>query len=740
MPEDQEDPQVSAANELRRRAAERLEGRFADDKELSRLTLQEIRHLVHELQTHQVELELQNDELRRAQEELAASRDRYADLYDFAPVGYLTIGEKGLVQEANLTSAELLCMDRGALLGQPLSRFILPADQDVYYRHRREALASAQVQSCELRLRQGGDRTLWARLESVSAGEGACRIALNDITARRETADALQREYAVRDSETAVRVRIASMDQPEEWHEVVKEVHQQLRRLGVRQDSASIRIVNSAGTDFASFPLDQSEPRMWEQIADGLAGASWPQETTNTADYPWVLAVWQTGTPRYDPCTAETRAVPAGSSLLEVPFSRGCLAISSGQSNAFGDEEQALLQRFAGVLSDGFQRFIDVARRRRAERELVHLERLRAVGELSAGVSHNLNNILSTVLGPAQLILRCSDDAEVCRDAQEIIDSARRARDLVHRLHLSVRGVAEDKLEAVPLNEVVHEAVQSARPRWRDEPESRGISFEVVTELGEVPSIRGTRSRVRDILTNLLFNAVDAMLQGGTITIATRAAGTEVQLVCSDTGSGMDEETRRRVFEPFFTTKMDVGSGLGLSTAYGTVAYWGGRIQVESAPGQGATFILWLPVWTEAGSQEKDPASGLAPPRRGRVLVADGNERLCRLLSQLLGRHHEVETVRDGREALELFASGHHDVVLVDLGMPDLPGDRVVQEMRRIDPAVGLVLTTGWDLSRADPRRIAFDFRLQKPFEDLDEVEAMVAQALALRDARAGQA
>ena len=560
MPEDQEDPQVSAANELRRRAAERLEGRFADDKELSRLTLQEIRHLVHELQTHQVELELQNDELRRAQEELAASRDRYADLYDFAPVGYVTVGEKGLVQEANLTSAELFGVDRGALLGQPLSNFIAPEDQDVFYRHRREALAGSGPHSCELRLQRGDGRVLHARLDSVAAGEGTCRIALSDITERRQL-----------------------------------------------------------------------------------------------------------------------------------------------------------------------------------ERELVQLERLRAVGELAAGVSHNLNNMLCTMLGPAQLILRFSDDPEVRREALEILDSARRAQELVHRLNLSVRGVAGDQLEAVPINQVVQEAVQTARPRWKDEPESRGISIEVITELEEVPSIRGTASRLRDILTNLLFNAVDAMLQGGTITIATRAVGTEVQLVFTDTGIGMDEETRRRVFEPFFTTKMDVGSGLGLSTAYGTVSHWGGRIQMESAPGQGTTFALWLPTWTAGESPEEDPAAGVRPARRGKVLVVDDNEKLCRLLSQLLGPQHEVETVRDGREALELFAAGPYDVVLVDLGLPGLPGDRVVREMRRIDPAVGVVLITGWELSRADPRRIAFDFRLQKPFEDLVAVETVVAQALALRDTRAGR-
>lgn len=149
----------------------------------------------------------------------------------------------------------------------------------------------------------------------------------------------------------------------------------------------------------------------------------------------------------------------------------------------------------------------------------IRLERLRAVGELSAGVSHNLNNILSSVLGPAQLLKRMTDDSDILRETEDIISSARQARDLVHRLHLSVRGVEEDKLLPISVNEAIQEVVQTSRPRWKDEPESRGIDMELVTQLTDAPPIRGTSSRLHDIFTNLIFNAVDAMPEGGTITI-----------------------------------------------------------------------------------------------------------------------------------------------------------------------------------------------------------------------------
>ena len=158
------------------------------------------------------------------------------------------------------------------------------------------------------------------------------------------------------------------------------------------------------------------------------------------------------------------------------------------------------------------------------------------------------------------------------------------------------RDIEGDKLQTVAVNRTTQEAVQTARPLWKDKSESRGITIEVITQLEDVPPIQGSESSLHDILTNLLFNAVDAMPQGGTITIAARIVEDHVQLTFRDTGVGMDEETRTRVFEPFFTTKMDRGSGLGLSTVYKMVAQWGGDIEVESAPGEGTTFILRFPV------------------------------------------------------------------------------------------------------------------------------------------------
>ncbi len=381
----------------------------------------------------------------------------------------------------------------------------------------------------------------------------------------------------------------------------------------------------------------------------------------------------------------------------------------------------------------------DITGRKRTEQESVRLERLHALGEMAKGVAHNFNNMLVGMLGYAQLIQAKDAGSETGQYAGRIVESALRAKEMVGRLNQAVRGEREDTIRPLPVNEVVRDIVQTASPRWKDEAEARGIAIDVVADLAEVPPVQGTQSRLHDILINLLFNAVDALPEGGAITIGTRAVGKEVLVTVRDTGLGMDEETRRRVFEPFFTTKSDVGSGLGLSTVYGTVTRWGGTIGVESAPGRGALFTIRLPAWTGPEPEVEEEETVGRRARRARVLVVEDDRMVCEFLSSMLSSHHEVETTPDGREALRRFAPGRYDVALIDLGMPGMPGDEVAREMRQADPKVALVLVTGWALKDGDPRALAFDFRIQKPFTNLRDVWEVVDRAVELCDERAGE-
>ena len=207
-------------------------------------------------------------------------------------------------------------------------------------------------------------------------------------------------------------------------------------------------------------------------------------------------------------------------------------------------------------------------------------------------------------------------------------------------------------------------------------------------------------------------------------------------LSVTDEGIGMDEATWQRVFEPFFTTKATVDAGLGLSTAYGTVMAWGGKIEVESASGKGATFTVRLPVWQVAG--ESVYTEEALQEQRRRILIVEDDKVVNKVMSRLLEKEYEVEVIENGQEALDGFVPGYFDVVFIDLGLPAIPGDQVVEEMRRRDSELMAVLITGWGLKEGDPRLQKFDFHLQKPFH-LRQVKNAVVQALERRDERLGK-
>ena len=240
----------------------------------------------------------------------------------------------------------------------------------------------------------------------------------------------------------------------------------------------------------------------------------------------------------------------------------------------------------------------DVTERKEMEQELIHLERMRAQAEISMGVSHNLNNLLTCIQTPAQLIQMLSNDDRILEEAAAIDQAVQRATDLIRRLRRSVkRGTEPENLKPIDVNEVVQEVAQVMRSHWEKEQKT---PVKLVTKLKKVPAVRGTWYGLYDVLHNLLVNAAEALSKGGSITIGTKAVAKGIRLTVSDTGVGMDEETRRRVFEAFFTTKADVGAGLGLTTVYGTITRWGGVIKAKSSPGKGTTFTVLLPTGSDS--------------------------------------------------------------------------------------------------------------------------------------------
>ena len=324
------------------------------------------------------------------------------------------------------------------------------------------------------------------------------------------------------------------------------------------------------------------------------------------------------------------------------------------------------------------------------------------------------------------------------RDGLKVIErSAKDGAETIRRIQ-EFTGVRRDReFISTSLNEMVTEVVSITQPRWKDQTQKKGIQVELTTRLGEIPLIMGNPSELREVLTNIIFNAVDAMPNGGTLTIVTEPQTEDwVEMRISDTGIGMAEEVKKRVFDPFFTTKGVTNSGLGMSVSYGIIKRHGGEILIESEPGKGTTFIIHLP--TGYGEEEVAPMEALPirESRQARILVIDDEDSVRDILSRILKtKGHQVAVASNGEEGIERFRSEPFDLVFTDLGMPKLSGWEVGKIMKGMNPKVPVAMITGWgvELDREKLSESGIDLIVSKPF-NFDQVLRLVSEAMELKE------
>ena len=261
---------------------------------------------------------------------------------------------------------------------------------------------------------------------------------------------------------------------------------------------------------------------------------------------------------------------------------------------------------------------------------------------------------------------------------------------------------ARDVFQPLDLNKLVRQTIDLTQQRWKDQAQAAGYTIHIVTDLLPVLPVWGEESALREMLTNLIFNAVDALPAGGTITLGTMLDWRAVRLSVSDTGTGMTEEVRRRCLEPFFTTKGTTGSGLGLAMVQGIVQRHSGMVDIESKLGYGTTFIIRLPL--QSGEQPPaipPPASALVRPLH--VLVVD-DEPLLRAIAEtwLAEDGHTVETAATGAVALARLTTGKFDLVITDKSMPEMNGEQLATAVHQNVPGLPVILMTGFgDLMKA---------------------------------------
>jgi PAS domain S-box-containing protein len=386
-----------------------------------------------------------------------------------------------------------------------------------------------------------------------------------------------------------------------------------------------------------------------------------------------------------------------------------------------------------GVARDLTERRARELEAQRFRERLLQTEKLRALGEMAAGVAHNFNNLLTGILGYAQLVAAHPDaPPEVTADAQKIVDTTRRASSVVRRIHTFGRPLDAVERRPVDLARIIRDTVELTRPKWKTEAELGGRRIGVVCDLSPVPAVQSSEAVWEEILSNLVFNAVDALPAGGTITISLREEAGKAVVEVADDGAGMSEDVKRRVFEPFFTTKgPDVGSGLGLSTVWGLVQGEGGTVRIESSPGEGTRFVVEVPL-ERARAQSGPETAGEVAVAAMRVLVVDDDAATREVLRRLLDGH-QVDVAATGEEALRLLAERGYDLVMSDWGMAAASAHELLAEARRRNPGTITLLMSGWALHGTDEP--AADLLLQKPI-GRQELQQAMRRAGELRSSR----
>lgn len=711
-PESLRAAEANTASRLRQRATEQARERSALIPEnVSRLSVEEARALLHDMRVHHIELELQNEELRSSQEQLERTRARYFELYDFAPVGYLMVAEDGVVLEANLTAAGLFGVARSAILEQPFTRFVLPADQDVYYLHRRELFASGAPRGCELRLLDADGRPFWVRLEArIAEGDGrerVSRMVLLDITDRKRAEATLQA------SEARHRMLLQSSPDacftlaPPDW--TFRSCNAaSIGMFGAREEqellSRSIRECSPERQPDNSLSQERTDALFAAALRDGSASFEWTFQRGPAQEFAATVIVVrvESGGGFVLQTTVrdqtEERKRRAATAQTERLASMGLLAASMGHeiNNPLAyvlanvDDLAQLLPRLAGVsarCSAGLRR---------------------AVGD----------GMYDTIVGEDSALLELGVLQGASARARDALDGARRITRISKALSTFTRVDTSDSCK-LDLQLAIESAIAMSSNELR-------LRTTLTLDLEPIPAVWASEGKLSQVFLNLLTNASHAVAEIETRAIKVRTWSEEdwVCVAIEDTGAGIKPENMTRIFDPFFSTKrVGTGTGLGLSICRNIIDEFGGDIRVESELNKGTRFVVRLPVWTEAAqlrSAQRGPESADTANLRGRVLIIDDEAPLRHVMERLLIAH-EVVSASSGDEALAILQHDRSfDLILCDLMMPEVTGMDVHHWLVSHDPvlATRLVFITGGAFGpvAAEYLSDAGNLKLEKPF------------------------
>ena len=616
--------------------------------------------------------------LRQAQE----SEARLHHLIEHNADGILIVNRSGIVRFVNPAAEALLGRKAEELLGEVFGFPVVTGE------------------TTELDILQPGGKTAVAEVRVVETeweAEVAYLASLRDTTERK-------RQEARNLAGQQVREAVWKMRSADDVDQLLATVRVGLETLAVPFHWCGINTVDAS--------TDPPEVRIHNMTTE----EEWSSDTIVEPNYV-VTQFWREGVPVYrkdldteDLYQERTGIAKEVRAVLDMPFSHGTLAVNSTEPDAFSDQDITSLQALGEVLSEGFRRMDDLRALEEKEAQLRQSQKMESIGQLAGGVAHDFNNLITVITGYCQFLLKGLSPHDPRRPQVEQIKKAgNKAASLIRQLlAFSRRQILQP--EVLDLNKIVLE-VEKMLGRLI------GEHFDLALELDpDLGTVRADPGQVEQAIVNLVVNARDAMPQGGQLTIETtnseldvgyahqRVAvqpGPYVMLAVSDTGVGMDEETRARIFEPFFTTKdVDKGTGLGLSTVYGIVKQSEGYIWVYSEPGLGTTIKIYLPriqAVVEAGKKEEEPADSLHGSET--ILLVEDEQMVMDMVCQaLVGHGYMVLPAPSGEQALQVCAQheGPIHLLVTDVVMPGMSGPELAQRLVPLYPEMTAVYMSGY--------------------------------------------
>jgi len=676
---------------LRTKAEELIVNEQIDDN-LDKLSQEEIKKIIHDLRVHQIELELQSDELRSSNLQLQSVKDKYQDLYDFAPVGYVTIDGNGMIRQINITMCEMLYRSRDTLIKKSLADFLAPESKEIFYSLISKGLREKRFSDTELVFVKDKGSKFNARIKSnyneVQEDYGVSfRLAIIDITKQKQFESEL----------------MVAKDEMEKTFNAIPFI------ITLQDDKFRILNTNKEGEKFFG------------------------RKSHEIIGKPCYELFCESNTP-CEQCPIK--------SLKEIrePFS---YEIKHEKIN------KIFLVSVAPIIQNNQILYIvhiaiDITEKKMLEEQLHHIKKMEAIGTLSAGIAHEFNNILTAVVGYAELgLLDRSLNKKTFGYFNTIKTSGLRARDLISQILMFARK-GENNKSPFDVKPIFKETVKMLKLTIPSSIEIRQYID------NDVFPIIGSSFSIQQILMNLATNAAHAMkdkkdgmlelkLQNIlvdnnlSIKLGGIKSGKYVLLTAKDNGAGIPEENLSRIFDPFFTTKKPgEGTGMGLATVHGIVRESKGVITVDSQIGEGTEFKIYFPsVKSPEDAKKNNLMSVVVPdvPHKGKILWVDDEEMIVNFGETLLSNIGcTVITETDPGKALNLFKENplDYNLIITDLTMPRINGIDLSKEILKLNPDIDIILFTGYSaiFNEEEVKNMGIKYILKKPvtFSELKNV------------------